>query len=168
MADDTSPQPSASRPILIAVDFSPDSNAAIDWGLNQAILTGAPVILFHAIHDNAEAPGFYSRDGGAGLTRISDVAREMMDALVADLAPKLDALAAPVEIGTALIEGLPSGRIVEAAEQAGARLIVLGSGGRSTVATLLLGSVAENVIKKSRIRSSWFRRIATRTGPRKT
>lgn len=141
----------ANRPILIAIDFSPDSDAAIDWGLNQAVLTGAPVILFHAIHDSAEAPGFYTRGGETGLTKIADVAQEMMDAQMARLEPRLAALAAPVEIGAEMTEGLPSGRIVEAAHAHDARLIVIGTRGRSRVAALLLGSVAENVIKKSRI-----------------
>lgn len=149
MTDDTPIAISVNRPIPIAIDFSPDSDAAIDWGLNQAVLTGAPVILFHAIHDSAEAPGVYSRDGEAGLTSIADAAQAMMDAQLARLEPGLKALAAPVEIGAEMIEGLPAGRIVEAARAHDAQLIVIGTRGRSRMAALLLGSVAESVIKTS-------------------
>ncbi len=47
--------------------------------------------------------------------------------------------------------GLPENRILEVAESIAADLIVLGSNGRSVLSKLLKGSVAEDVVRKSRI-----------------
>jgi nucleotide-binding universal stress UspA family protein len=46
-----------------------------------------------------------------------------------------------------LVAGLPPGRIVEVAAEIGAELVVLGSRGRTGLAHVLLGSVAERVVQ---------------------
>lgn len=132
-------------PILIAVDFSRDSDAAIAWGLDYAALRKLPVVLFHAIHDSAESPGFYTREGETGLVKIDEVAQEMMDAQM----QRLDLKRRRLSVTPMLVSGIPSGRIVEVAADLGADLIVIGTRGRSRVKSLLLGSVAENVVQKA-------------------
>ena len=47
------------RPILVAVDFSPHSEAALAWGLTYGRLLGVPVIVLHVVHDPARSPGSY-------------------------------------------------------------------------------------------------------------
>lgn len=144
-----SPDPAGPAPVLIAVDFSADSDAAIDWGLRHAARCKVPAILFHAIHDSAEAPGFYTREGETGLSRIEDVAQEMMDAQMARIAPDLKRL--KVKATAILVPGLPAGRIVEVARDQGCDLIVIGTRGRSQLKSLLLGSVAETVVQRTAI-----------------
>ena len=52
---------------------------------------------------------------------------------------------------TLLREGDPSVEILEAAKESGATMIVMGTHGRSGLAHLFLGSVAEKVVRKSPI-----------------
>lgn len=142
--------PTGPAPILISVDFSRDSDAAVDWGLAYAALAKLPVILFHAIHDSAEAPGFYTREDEPGLVMIEEVAQEMMAAQLKKIAPMLKGRSAP-KVTTEMVEGLPAGRIVETAIARGCELIVIGSRGRTRVQSLLMGSVAETVVQKAPI-----------------
>lgn len=64
------------RPILVAVDFSSDSEAALIWALKHAALISAPIIALHVIHDPAETPGFYNKPGHSALLPLEDVALE--------------------------------------------------------------------------------------------
>ncbi len=48
---------------------------------------------------------------------------------------------------TRLVSGLPHGRIVEVAKEINARIVVIGNVGRSSLETMLLGSVAERVVR---------------------
>ena len=50
-----------------------------------------------------------------------------------------------------LVVGLPANRILEVAEKVGARLIVMGSQGRTGLDHLLIGSKAERVVRLSPI-----------------
>ena len=54
-----------------------------------------------------------------------------------------------VELKLQVREGDPSREIIRAAADLGADLIVLGTHGRTGVAHLLIGSVAEKVVRKS-------------------
>lgn len=54
-----------------------------------------------------------------------------------------------VELTTAMLVGKPARKIVEYAEEHGVARIVMGSHGRSGVSRILLGSVAEGVIRQS-------------------
>jgi universal stress protein A len=139
------------RPILIAVDFSRDSDVAVEWGLEYATRRGAPVILFHAIHDTAEAPGFYTREGKGAVVDIQNVAKDMMEEQLKRVAKIAERLGSSVPVTTELVEGIPVGRILEVAKADNCSLIVIGTRGRSKVASLLLGSVAETVVQKAEI-----------------
>lgn len=136
-------------PILCAVDFSPDSRAALRWACRQAELTGAPLTLLHVVHDPAASPGFYRHPEAEWLQPMTEVAEEMMAEFLAaereanpDCKPLHDA-------ETRLVPGLPPGRIVEVAAAIGASLVVVGSRGRTGLPHILLGSVAERVAQTS-------------------
>jgi nucleotide-binding universal stress UspA family protein len=62
---------------------------------------------------------------------------------------------------TKIVSGLPAGRIVEVAEKVGARLIVVGSQGRTGLPLILLGSVAERVAQLAPIPVVIVKRPAT-------
>ena len=137
------------RPILVAVDFSSDSKAAFIWGLKHAALMAAPLILLHVIHDPAENPGFYNKEGHSALLPLRDVALEKMEAFMRSvLADHVETDDKP-SIEKMLVDGLPSGRIVDVANQQNAQLIVMGTRGRTGLPSLLLGSVAKQVLKES-------------------
>lgn len=139
------------KPILVAVDFSPDSLAALKWAIAQADLLATSVIVLHAIHDPADAPGFYSRPGQSDLTYHDDIAKEMMADFLKQVS-RLEALrSGRVAIAERLVDGLPAGRIVEVARDEAAQMIVVGNRGRSRLSSLLLGSVAEEVIREAQM-----------------
>ncbi len=50
-----------SGPVLVAVDFSKDSEAALIWACNYAGQVGAAVLVLHIVHDPIETPGSYRR-----------------------------------------------------------------------------------------------------------
>ena len=139
------------RPILVAVDFSFDSKAALIWALKHAALISAPVIALHVIHDPAETPGFYNKPGHSALLPLEDVAAEKMEAFILSISethPELENLSL---IDKKFAAGLPPGRIIEVAELEKAQLIVMGTRGRTGLSNLLLGSVAKQVLQGSDI-----------------
>ena len=132
-------------PVLVATDFSPDSEAALLWAAETAALLRAPLIVMHAVHDPADAAGFYRRDKEDVGVPMTEVAEKMMIAFLDEARkdhPKLKALKNAVPV---VVAGLPSGRIVEVAKREGAQMIVVGSRGLTGLTHVLVGSVAERV-----------------------
>jgi len=135
------------QPILVAIDFSDDSRAAVLWACEFSICVGAKLILLHVIHDPASSPGFYHSESPGEMQPMEDVAKAMMNDFVADMRTKHPDLEALQSADTRLVAGLPPGRIVEAAGLLKAKLIVIGSRGMTGLDHLLLGSVAERVVE---------------------
>ena len=60
------------QPILVPVDFSPHSEAALVFATKLAALMKVPVIVLHVVHDPGDAPGFYaSKRGKNGLAKMN-------------------------------------------------------------------------------------------------
>ena len=136
-------------PILVAVDFSSDSDAALIWGLKHAALISAPVIVLHVIHDPAEKPGFYNKPGHSALLPLEDVAAEKMETFVRKVSEAHPELDNTLLIDKKFATGLPPGRIIEVAEHEKAQLIVMGTRGRTGLSNMLLGSVAKHVLQRA-------------------
>ena len=134
-------------PVVAAVDFSPDSEQAAMWAASQAETQNAPLIILHVVHDPAASPGFYHKPGDDWLRPMKDAAREMMAEFLAKLKSEHPGLVALESAECRFVDGLPAGRIVEVAEQVGARLVVVGSRGRTGLESIMLGSVAERVVQ---------------------
>lgn len=141
--------PDPTAPVLAAVDFSADSRSALFWAARQAGLEDTSLLVLHVVHDPAASPGFYHVPDENWLRPMVDVAGEKMQTFLAEARsdrPDLPALAAAA---TRLVSGLPAGRIVEVAAEAGARLVVVGCRGLTGLSAILLGSVAERVVQTS-------------------
>jgi nucleotide-binding universal stress UspA family protein len=134
-------------PVLCAVDFSPDAEAALLWSCAQAELAQAPLLLLHVIHDPAASPGFYQRPDDGWLRPLADVAEQMLGEFLDRLRQEHPDQGRLKTLETRLVPGLPAGRIVEVASEAGAVLVVVGSRGRTGLPHILLGSVAERVVQ---------------------
>jgi nucleotide-binding universal stress UspA family protein len=134
-------------PILVAVDFSNDSGLALAWAARQAGIEGAHLIVLHVIHDPAASPGFYRKPGENWLRPMIEVGKEMMTEFVTKAKAEHDDLPALATAETQLVSGLPAGRVVEVANDTGARLVVVGSRGRTGLQSILLGSVAERIVQ---------------------
>jgi nucleotide-binding universal stress UspA family protein len=145
------PRRSENAPVLVAVDFTADSKAALLWASDFASTFGAPLVVLHVVHDPADAPGYYRKGEADALRPMEDVAVEMMDEFLENVAkerPDLDILRGAEK---ALVKGIPATRILELAQTKNARLIVMGSRGRTGLPHLLLGSKAERVVQMSPI-----------------
>jgi nucleotide-binding universal stress UspA family protein len=129
--------------ILVAVDFSEPSTGAVDLALSIARPLDAELRLFHAMWF---PPLPYSAFGDAGVWPTGEMFEQdanMFDAMVAQLKadyPRTTSKLVTAEPGTA---------ILEEAREGGVDLIVMGTHGRRGVRHLLLGSVAERVVRLS-------------------
>jgi nucleotide-binding universal stress UspA family protein len=140
------------RPILAAVDFSADSEAALQRAISVASVTGTRLVVLHVVHDPAGSPGTYARKDEKGeQMRLEDAAAEMLDEHLSTFRERHPDLAGFGAIETHLVIGLPATRIVEVANELDARQIVMGSRGLSGIDRLMHGSVAELVLQKSTI-----------------
>ena len=138
-------------PILVAVDFSRDSARAVSWAAHQAELEDAPLTLLHVIHDHPDSPGFYTEPGSGASRPIEERAKDMLDEFVDRIRKSQKSSARLANADVRIVAGLPAGRIVEFASKINARLIVVGSRGLTRLDTILLGSVAERVVKLAQV-----------------
>ncbi|MDH3694241.1 MAG: universal stress protein, partial [Gammaproteobacteria bacterium] len=68
------------QPILVPVDFSAHSEAALEYATDLAQCLGNPLAVLHVVHDPGDAPGYYHIQGREQqLLRLEDIAREMLD-----------------------------------------------------------------------------------------
>jgi nucleotide-binding universal stress UspA family protein len=133
------------KEILVAVDFSRDARAALEQGIRLASAFGARLTLLHVVYDPADAPGFYTakKAGKKVLRNLEESAAQMMEAFVAEHLPQGEGFR------TRIVRGLPAAQILQVVEELKADLIVMGTHGRSGLKRLMLGSVADKVIRSA-------------------
>jgi len=145
----TAPLPFRSRPmirlkqILVPIDFSPQSERASDYGLTLARKFGATVHLLHVIEDPVVYLPMYESYPVPSRQQFETYAQERLDNWIPE------AVAEGVKIETAWRHGRPDVEIVDYASDSAIDLIVIGTHGRGMAAHLLLGSVAEKVVRKA-------------------
>jgi nucleotide-binding universal stress UspA family protein len=131
--------------ILVATDFSPASSAALAFGKTLANRFGASLHLLHVLEDpyvtGVFAPEVYAPPPAGLRESWLHSAEETMATLVTE------ADRTAFNIATEVVFGPIAHTIVERASQIGADLIVMGTHGRGGVAHLLMGSVAERVVR---------------------
>ena len=129
--------------ILVAVDFSPAAVAAAEQALALAGAFDADLLLLHVLHEPADAPGFYSskKAGKKVLRNMEEAATAMMAEFVDKYLKKYEKCEARI------LPGLPAEEIVRVAEADKADLVVMGTRGASGLKRLMLGSVADKVIR---------------------
>ena len=137
-------------PILVPIDFSPNSESVMHWAADAAARYGLPLLVLHVVHDLAAAPGYYQSKKGR-LRRLEETAKDMMKAFLKDFRKAHPELEAAKDVDVMLVTGLPVNRILEVAEKSRARQIVIGSQGRTGLPHLLLGSKAERVAQLARV-----------------
>ena len=141
--------PKQDQCVLVAIDFSEDSKAALLWACDFAECNSVPLILLHVVHDLASHPGFYHPEKSDHLESMQDVAESMMAEFLARLKTDHPELCSIDEADLRFIPGLPPTRIVEVARLLNSRLIVIGSRGLTGPAHKQLGSVAHRVVELS-------------------
>jgi len=131
--------------ILVPVDFSPHSELALRYATTLASRLGASVQLLHVV-DDPMATGPWSSE-----VAIPDLS-ELLKNLIADAERRLEQSRAAVghlrvPMATTVRTGYSAQTITEHATAGGIDLIVMGTHGRSGLAHLFMGSVAESVVR---------------------
>jgi nucleotide-binding universal stress UspA family protein len=127
--------------ILVATDFSPHASHALEWARSLAGAFGAKLILLHVIDAFSLAVTGGVRAGIDPLSILSKEAHQCMGELKT-LIP---------DAQTDVREASPPAAIVDVALELNCQMIVMGTHGRSGLKHLLLGSVAEYVVRHSRV-----------------
>jgi nucleotide-binding universal stress UspA family protein len=123
--------------IVWATDGSEEANHALPFVTDLARTYDSKIVVVHA---NDVLPG---RFGGAPLLADEEELRETFGRQVADLQDAGYDVELRIETG---VGRGPAALIAEAAAEVGADLIVVGTHGRSTAATVFLGSVAKALL----------------------
>ena len=132
------------RKILCPIDFSEPSLAALDIALKMAQQNDAALCLLNVAPVPAGAAGFQPVPMDPYPVVEKD-SREQLEKLARERMP------AAVRSETMVISGDPAERVLETARSIKADLIVMGTHGRRGLSHLVLGSVAERVVRESPI-----------------
>ena len=140
MAQRTDERPS---PVVVGVDGSACSQAALRWGLAQAELTGSTVEAVAAW----QYPEVYAYTLGwsPSVPERTEFAKIAERALRETVAAVRDQLDHPAEVTIRVDEGHPVRVLMDAARTA--QLLVLGSRGHGTFTGILLGSVSRHCVQ---------------------
>jgi universal stress protein A len=131
--------------ILVATDFGPDAEAALNYALDLAKAVKASVDVLHVV-ETPLAAGMWASEiytaeiAGLQINLERDAA-EHLRRTIADFAEPSVILTGEVRTGRA------ANTIHEYAVERGIDLIVIGTHGRTGVARLMMGSVAERVTR---------------------
>src|SRR4051812_5258350 len=135
----------ALKRILVATDFGEAAEVALNYGREFARMFGATLEVVH-VCDSVAARGFgvdgFVPDFAALQREVEVAANTQLDALLTD--EDRTALKAKPVLRTS---ASPALAIVEYAMESRADLILMGTHGRGAMAHLLMGSVAERVVR---------------------
>jgi len=133
--------------ILSAVDFGPLSPNILKWSALLGRVFGSQIEVFSAYW--FDYPPYITQSSANQILRNSEEQRRVLEGQLEDLAEKH--LGPKTNWSVQVAEGHPSDVIQARLENAPADLLAIGSRGRSGITRLLLGSVAENLIRSSKI-----------------
>lgn len=131
--------------ILVAVDFSENSECAFDYALTLATQFNAELTIIHVINEPVDLRGFY----------VPHISFEQLEKEIEDGAAKMMETFCAEKLGsftnykTAIVTGIPYDEITETASRMDASLIVLGTHGRTGLDHILFGSTAERVVRSA-------------------
>jgi nucleotide-binding universal stress UspA family protein len=130
---------------LVPIDFSEDANQALEYAIGLASKLGARVTLLHVI----QPPPW----GGADMDVTLPYAYSLfIQNLEAEVAHRMQACLERVTAGglegeVAVVRGVPFREILETAKMQQVDLIIMGTQGRTGLQHVLMGSVAEKVVR---------------------
>ena len=132
--------------IVVGVNGSAASNAALEWAVRQAAPLGAEIIAVHVMKPAGGPPP----GGGVADVRLREF-DYLGDAMRARVKRELFAplMASGIEHRILIVEGHPATGILHVADAEDAGLIVVGNGLHSTMEDLFLGSVAHELTHRA-------------------
>jgi universal stress protein A len=133
--------------ILIPIDFSEVSLQALDYAVELGNPFGAELVAVHVVEPIYYATPADVYGPSANLGMLLEEQQRVAGEQLAELEEKLVKRGATIE--TVMESGVPYQKIVELAEARKVDLIVMATHGRSGLSHLLLGSVAERVVRSA-------------------
>jgi nucleotide-binding universal stress UspA family protein len=131
------------RKILLATDGSPDAEQALVYARDIALRDIAQVIIVHAFEP---VPSFLGHPWRDEVTaRHVHAGQEVADSAAQNLQE------AGIDVIVEVLEGPAADAILKVADVRECDLIVMGSRGHGTLASLLLGSVSHRVLAHARV-----------------
>jgi len=129
--------------MVVPVDFSEITGKLVDYAVYMADKLEAKIQFVHAVY-------FYPGDAMLGVpyaqeceSRLLANAEKKMSNLVADYKDRVPGVAGEVIVGE------PVDKIIDYAKQKAADLIIISTHGAKGLEKILLGSVAERVVKRA-------------------
>lgn len=132
------------RHILVALDFNPISEHALDYAVDLAEKIGARVTVLHvySLAVLMALDGEYLPTADSAAHKAADAQRQL-DAALAVFAGRKAEIQGVLRVGEAAEE------VCAQAKELGADLVVVGTHGRGVLGRALLGSVAQSVLHAS-------------------
>lgn len=131
--------------VLVPVDFSETSRRALAWAFDYATRAPCEVHLLHVVEDHlsdvVRAP--VAERIANEVWAITREAQEELERMV----PDPDDRERMGRIHRHVARGRAAAEILRIAEKIGAEIIVMGTHGRTGLARLVIGSVAEKVVR---------------------
>ncbi len=131
--------------ILIATDFSENSEYAFDYALTLAKQFNGELTVMHVINEPVDLRGFY----------VPHISFEQLEKEIEEGAVKMMETFCGAKLGdftnykTAIVSGIPYEEIIRKAEEINASLLVVGTHGRTGLDHLIFGSTAERVVRSA-------------------
>jgi len=127
------------KKILFPTDFSHTGDAALELASSLARDAGATLLIVHV----EEPPVAYG--GGEMYYGIADPATEDLEKMLSKIIPSDPR----IPFVHRLVTGEPASAIIQIAESEDVDMIVMGTHGRTGFSRLLMGSVAEAVVRRA-------------------
>jgi nucleotide-binding universal stress UspA family protein len=132
------------RNIVIATDGSENTLKAVEFGIKFAKFSRATVYALHVVDTSS-----LSQNWTVGWETIYEILQN--EGRRATSKVKEHGETSGVDVKEVLLEGHPSSEIIDFAENNDIDLIVMGTLGKTGLDRFLLGSVAEKVVRNSKV-----------------
>ncbi|HHT9136164.1 MAG TPA: universal stress protein [Candidatus Wunengus sp. YC60] len=131
------------KKILCPVDHSECSYLALKYAISLALKDDAKLYLMHVIDSRLYDTEMYKFSPyKLNEVDVSKIREDLMKSLPEGTTDVL-------EVETIVVKGVPFNEIINATTEVGADLIVIGTHGRTGLSHVMLGSVAEKVVRKA-------------------
>ncbi|MDN3515318.1 MAG: universal stress protein [Candidatus Brocadia sp.] len=131
------------KKILCPVDHSECSYLALKYAISLALKDEAKLYLMHVIDTRLYDTEIYKFSPyKLDEIDVSKIRTNLMESLPEGTTDVL-------EVETIVVKGVPFHEIINAATEIGADIIVLGTHGRTGLSHVVMGSVAEKVVRKA-------------------
>jgi len=131
------------KKILCPVDHSECSYLALKYAISLALKDEAQLYLMHVIDTRLYDTEIYKFSSyKPNEIDISKIREDLLKSLPEGTTDVL-------KVETIVVKGIPFNEIINAASEIGADIIVIGTHGRTGLSHIMMGSVAEKVVRKA-------------------